>query len=179
MSKLSGRKRKADGRIEALSVDEWFTAVKNEYGLTIEDIRRLQPNESMEVLFIDRNFMDTLESEPNGLVDVAEHVRKRRGYFGKYTRISSDSLKGKFKWYTLHNRVDDDFEWDVFVQEMKMYLPTHNDQVVWAGPPTFERRVVSQVDELPSDTLVGWRGCSVRLEDVPKLPLMLLNPLNE
>lgn len=173
---------------ETLEQGEWFSYVRNNFAVRLIDLKEIEPGSSLEVLFIDRNFFDTLRPNRQGVVDVWATVQRGGLYTGKYTKTRDTSsndatdgmpndLVGTFEWYNLKtdtnsNRIDDPFEFHLC--PTNTYYPMHHGFLINVLPPTFERIQGPHYSELPDDSWVGWRGMMVRLEEVDRLPRLRL-----
>ena len=155
-----------------LTTDHWFDYIDKYLAITVDDIRNLKEGESESLLFIDRNFLDVLS---NGINDIEEDLFIHdKFYAGKYTRLSSNSLKGKFEYDgCLKGRVDENFEFDVLIDEVEMWFPLQDDHTMndicdvkeWIGIHS---------SRLEGTRKIGWRGVCVRYNDVSKIPLLFI-----
>ena len=164
---------------EVLDQSEWFRYVQNNFAMRLVDVKEIPPGESIEVLFVDRNFLDAVQINRAGVADIEEGMEARRFYVGKYTRglENPDSLKGTFEWYNLKDAdgvhiTDREFEFDVCAAGSRMYYPMHDGRLFTRQPPDFDVEWGAHYTELPDDSWVGWRGMMVRVEDVPNLPIL-------
>ena len=157
-----------------LTTNEWFDYIDKYLAVTVDDIRKLKERESVSLLFIDRNFLDVLS---NCINDIEEELFIHdKFYAGKYTRLSSNSLKGKFSYEgSLKGTVDEDFEFHVLIDEARMWFPLKDDYTVMDfALPGVKEWIGIHSSKLEGSRKIGWRGVCIRYSDVSKIPLLFI-----
>lgn len=139
------------------SLTAWGNIAAERYGLSVEDIRSLQPGESFEVILMDRNVGDYLAGEPAGtIIDP-----KKRGFtYGRYTH--KKDLTGR-----LEMKIDDNeiMVKENFVWEINLASLPGKQELFWGPIP----QTIRQTD-LDARLKVGWRGPAIRASDAENLP---------
>jgi hypothetical protein len=155
-----------------LTTNEWFDYVEKYLSVTVDNIRKLKEGESERLLFIDRNFLDVLS---NGINDIEEELFIHdKFYAGKYTRLSSNSLKGKFEYDgCLKGEIQDNFEFHVLIDEVEMWFPLQDDHTI-NDICDIKKWIGIHSDDLVGSRKIGWRGVCIRYSDVSKIPLLFI-----
>jgi len=173
--------------VNSLNCNEWFDYIEtNQLLMTLNEIKDIQPGESLEVLFLDRNFLDFC---PTG-EDVNIFLNLNKFYRGKFTRHNDNSLKGQFTWYPCGGPNDttyettNNFEFHCKEEGTNMYWPFTDDRLnfladdwrFYQDAGTMEdlrNRVLNECkhySEINGRSLVGWRGPMIQLDKVSLLP---------
>ena len=135
----------------------------------IKDIKNLQKGEEINVLLLDRNCCDRIDTFEN------QYGAKRPSQFfdstcmAKYTH--GENLKGKLH-HNVCNWTDDDFEFHIMYKEGYWY-PLQNGCL-----PAFsaddDEPLLDGVEKpwytFPDDTYIGWRGPMIVQEYIDELP---------
>jgi hypothetical protein len=147
--------------------------VSRNYHLTIKDILDLPIGKPIEIFCMDRNLFDFCIYKDRINIKMSAENFFNEGYIIKYEK--THGLIGKWKFLNF----DDDY----FIREFDIDLgsfwhPLFNNKVPERDadfkqkmPIKFRKKHYS---ELPLDTRIGWRGPCMLLEDVKKLPQILL-----
>lgn len=163
-------------------INDWFNFVSREFTIKLRDIKELPYGLPLEVLLIDRNFLDLCPTGRN--VNIAQNLEK----FGRgnYIKTNQDSLKGHFTWYPMegegsNSHFDTDWEWHVCEYGTSNYYPLLNDKLnlycddhdLMFNRPEEYRMLVEgckHYSMLDDRSLIGWRGFMIPLDKVHLLP---------
>lgn len=147
--------------------------VSRKYHLTIKDILDLPIGESIKIFCMDRNLFDfCINKDRIDKIIKAENFFSD-GYIIKYKRING--LIGKWKFLNIDNNYslrEFDIDLDTFWYPLvyNRVLKTDFDDIFYI-PEKFSGK---HYNEFPLNTRIGWRGPCMLLEDVKKLPKILL-----
>ena len=147
--------------------------VSRKYHLTIKDILDLPIGESIEIFCMDRNLFDfCINKDRIDKIIKAENFFSD-GYIIKYKRING--LIGKWKFLNIDNNYslrEFDIDLDTFWYPLvyNRVLKTDFDDI-FCIPEKFSGK---HYNDFPLNTRIGWRGPCMLLEDVKKLPKILL-----
>jgi hypothetical protein len=135
---------------------EWIKLAKQKYGFTIRDFLALQPGQSIDLLMMDRNVLDIVESNPNkrGRLYTPHHFFK--GQKARFIRSANDNLLiGKMIWsYTTEEQFEPDIEY-----KKNHWYPLQDGKV---GSKHWSK--------FPKSTKIGWRGAMIPWKNVAQLP---------
>jgi hypothetical protein len=131
-----------------------FIEETNLFHLCIDNIRKLNPGDKLEILCLDRNVWDlTMHNEENKVMSATKFFKK--SYQGTYTHI--EGLKGTF----LFKDIDDqpqDFEFHIEWEKNRWYPlvdgKLQSDEQ-FTFPEEFENK---SWDTFSDNTRIGWRG---------------------
>lgn len=144
---------------------QWIRETR-QYHLTISDILKLKEGDTIRVVHLDRNILDTCEyhNKPSVISDPQYFFRQS---IGNYTH--EQNLKGWFKFIEDSGR---DFEFDVEYKKNHWY-PLDNGQL----PDSNEESMCSFGDKLgwkwnqfSLDTRIGWRGPMIEISKLKHCP---------
>jgi hypothetical protein len=150
-----------------------FVKESRKYHLTIGDVLSFPVNEKKHIFFMDRNMYDIscdIKYNPVGLPIRPSHFF-RKGYYINFTRITG--LHGIWEWlYDSDPHIDNDREFDVDMDRCWYpleydHVPNIDEQGVFKIPKKFAGKSYTQ---LPKDTRLGWRGPMMLVENMDKLP---------
>jgi len=143
--------------IGTYSVDDWIKHMSSQF-ITINDIKKLQQNDKIKFLCLDRNVYDLCDWNSKGDIKNPE-LFFGNNYTFEYTHY--ENLKGSAKW----NFQNDDenpvpFEFEIEYKQDHWYpltdgnLPEKDCQ----GFFKFPKNMKKDWKEYPPNTCIGWRG---------------------
>jgi hypothetical protein len=155
---------------EGCDFEKWYKKSRK-YWLTIEQIKKLKPNEKVKLLVLDRNVLD------NKINDFKTgKLYKPENYFKDDTAIywknSNNNLQGKIK-YKWQNSADNafDFEFDIEYKKDNWY-PLENGTLPATDPQGFFQLLGEDKswDEFSIKNHIGMRGPMILWKYIQKLP---------
>ncbi len=145
------------------------------FHVTISDIFRLKPNETIELIFLDSHLNDHFETYINSVHPRPKEVRAVE-VFTENKKVTftkgefAHSLKGTCKWSCFNEPIDFEFhinydQKDNWFPLQDDYLPEHDEHglLELMGEPV-------SIHEFSTTTRLGWRGPAVRFEQLDQLP---------
>lgn len=148
--------------------------VSRNYHLTIKDILDLPIGQSIKIFCMDRNLYDFCIFEKRINHKMSAEKFFNGGYIIKYKRI--DGLIGMWKFLD----IDDSYEQREFDLDLsEFWYPLVNNRVPQNDFDGFfdmpELFAGKHYNELPPNTRIGWRGPCMKLENLKKIPNILLS----
>lgn len=162
-------KKRPEPDLDGLEIEDWEKKVRKKW-LTVGDLEKLKPNDTIKVLVMDRNLYDTvMDINEANVLHTAKHFFRQN----TATYVHGTGLQGKLTFHLGDNNniVHYPFYFDVKYKESCWYplknniLPAEDEQGLF---PLMGREI--RWNEFPLDTPVGWRGQMVRWEDVKNMP---------
>jgi len=150
--------------IQKDSTSAWLNLATERFGLSVGDIRKMKFGQQMHVLFMDRNVGDyTSIKELGETFDPSKH-----GFsYGVY--IHGEGLTGLLNFDRI-GVIHAPFTWEINLAALK-------NQTAYWGPldgcgSCEETKTMKafNVADLDDDLLVGWRGSSIDMKNMSKLP---------
>jgi hypothetical protein len=182
-------------RDSSLSYIDWFNYVsEHNFLVTLDEIINLPVGQTIEVLFLDRNFLDFCPEEDN--VNIFQNLN--RFYRGRYTKQNENSLIGRFEWYSttgMNEFEETSFEFHCKEEGTNMYWPFTEDRLNFLADHwmyyqqdpednVLEEGQLGTMEDLRQRfyneckhftdinraSLVGWRGPMIKIDRVGLLP---------
>lgn len=153
-----------DPKLYGLLPEQWIERYKHKQ-IRIFDIMKMKKGEELQVLLIDRNLGDIIES-----VNKGNKLYKPRKFFRQNiaTYTHKKGLQGKLRFQSI-DVVHKNFEFDVEYRQNNWYpfvdgyLPEKDCQELYT---LLDKK--THWTEFPTDTRIGWRGPMMRWSDVEK-----------
>ena len=149
------------------------------YSMTIKDVLSIPKGETVHIFFMDRNMYDiSCDENPVGK-PIKPSVFFKGGYYIKYTKTDEDGIKGDWSWYAYGEKMDDTYNnnWEFHIDLGHCWYPLKNDCV----PEKDEQKLFKTGQksgkcyrQFPENTLLGWRGAMMLVENMDKCPDIIL-----
>lgn len=150
-------------KLAGLESYEWYKKSTKKW-LKIKDINKMKKGEQMELILLDRNYIDITTGDNEG-----NKLYKAEDFFSKAIYTHESGLKGKLTCHG-YDMDDDDFEFHIEYKKDSWYplrdgkLPAEDEQHV-------AELYGKEMDwtEFPTTTHIGWRGPMIKWKKLSKM----------
>ncbi len=138
-----------------MDISDWVDYIEATYALKDDDITSLKKDDQLDIVFIDRNFVDLIHENNKTHYNPTDIINKI--YRGVFT-YSGEGLKGSFFFKNLNQTKP--FEFEIYIPQLKMWYPSNYHM---------------QIKTYTSPLYVGWRGFCLLQKDFLSLPTVIYN----
>ena len=152
---------------KGLDIERWTRKARPSW-LTIADIQRLKPGDTLEVLPLDRNVAETVSATPNKLHPATLFFKPNRAVYEH-----KDGLQGKLTLLVNSEKIIlDPFEFHVEINKSDTWYPLQDGSLPAKDPQGFVKLLGKKMDwtAMSPTTHVGYRGPMLEVAALKKLP---------